>query len=850
MIPTRLLLRQFLCYRDPVEVDFTGLRLACLSGENGAGKSALLDAMTWALWEKARADNHHLISLGEQDTRVEFSFLLDGTEYRVIRSYTAAGRVRSTLELHVRRDEGWYPVVTGGRQAVQREIDRLLGISYATFVNSVFLLQGRADEFTRKTPAERKRILAELLELDRYERYRELAREEARRLYDEQVRREQELASLEERIRSLPQLEMEVRALEQQVSASRTTLANLRTRADTWQERVHRLQLEVERFRERQRRRDELARDLRVLAEREAGIRRELAEHQRLLAREPDIRARFTELQRTRRALDELNDRLRQRQQLSEELRQIERAVHARRQDIERQLHAVEAQLARHHKELEEREKLIVERDRLLTELESYASLAADREALRLHLEDLQTRRAEVVAEGKQAVSEREELTHKLEQLERLEAVCPVCLRPLAEEDRQRQLEQLRARASALQERIDHLRNVVRQLDQEIQTTKQRYQTIEQQAQQERQLQAQLVRVSEQLDRLTRLEEEVRLLGERRERLVQAQQQDDELQALQARQQALEQQLAAIPYDPQEHEQLERQRRSLESAEQDLQKLERARLAIEYCQRQLAQLCEQREQRRAELAHLESELASTPSPENDLVTASRELEAIRSDIACAERRLHELQAELGAARQRLADAQRAEELSREVRAHIERLSQERAILEELERAFSKNGIQTLILENVLPELSELTNDILDRLPGNTLRVDFVTQRERASGDGAIETLDILISDEAGVRPYELFSGGEAFRINFALRVALSLLLVQRAGRRLETLVIDEGFGTQDAKGREGLIQALQAVQDRFGLILVITHLEELKEQFPQRIEVYRTAAGSRISVIA
>ncbi len=156
----------------------------------------------------------------------------------------------------------------------------------------------------------------------------------------------------------------------------------------------------------------------------------------------------------------------------------------------------------------------------------------------------------------------------------------------------------------------------------------------------------------------------------------------------------------------------------------------------------------------------------------------------------------------------------------------------------------------MILENVLPELSELTNDILDRLPGNTLRVDFVTQRERASGDGAIETLDILISDEAGVRPYELFSGGEAFRINFALRVALSLLLVQRAGRRLETLVIDEGFGTQDAKGREGLIQALQAVQDRFGLILVITHLEELKEQFPQRIEVYRTAAGSRISVIA
>ena len=71
-----------------------------------------------------------------------------------------------------------------------------------------------------------------------------------------------------------------------------------------------------------------------------------------------------------------------------------------------------------------------------------------------------------------------------------------------------------------------------------------------------------------------------------------------------------------------------------------------------------------------------------------------------------------------------------------------------------------------------------------------------------------ETLDIIISDAAGPREYELFSGGEAFRVNFAIRLALSRVLAQRAGARLQTLVIDEGFGSQDAEGRQRLIEAI------------------------------------------
>jgi exonuclease SbcC len=129
-----------------------------------------------------------------------------------------------------------------------------------------------------------------------------------------------------------------------------------------------------------------------------------------------------------------------------------------------------------------------------------------------------------------------------------------------------------------------------------------------------------------------------------------------------------------------------------------------------------------------------------------------------------------------------------------------------------------------------------------------MNVRFETQRETKSGN-LRETLDIIISDEKGTRPYETFSGGEKFRVNFSIRVALSHLLAQRAGVRLRSLFIDEGFGTLDAEGRRRLVEAVKAVQDDFDLILVITHIEELRDAFPTRIQVTKMDAGSLVEVV-
>jgi exonuclease SbcC len=169
----------------------------------------------------------------------------------------------------------------------------------------------------------------------------------------------------------------------------------------------------------------------------------------------------------------------------------------------------------------------------------------------------------------------------------------------------------------------------------------------------------------------------------------------------------------------------------------------------------------------------------------------------------------------------------------------------------LERAFGKDGVPALLIEQALPEIEMKANEILGRLSDDTMRIQFKTQAsyKDTKRKDQRETLEIQVSDGAGERDYEMYSGGEAFRVNFAIRLALSEVLAGRKGARLQMLVIDEGFGSQDALGRQRLIQSINAVKDDFAKILVITHLEELKDVFPTRIEVEKTENGSVVTVI-
>lgn len=230
-----------------------------------------------------------------------------------------------------------------------------------------------------------------------------------------------------------------------------------------------------------------------------------------------------------------------------------------------------------------------------------------------------------------------------------------------------------------------------------------------------------------------------------------------------------------------------------------------------------------------------------------------------AEIKQLETQLHEERQQLDRSLSQLGSLHQQQEQQRNLQQHLTQdnqlLAQARqqfTVYQELTQAFGKNGIQALLIENILPQLETLTNQVLTRLTNNQLHVQFVTQRRTGKGKASqpkfAETLDILIADAHSTRPYETYSGGEAFRINFSIRLALARLLSQRSGTALQMLIVDEGFGTQDQEGCDRLIAAINAISCDFACILTVTHMPYFRDAFQSRIEIVKTHEGSQISI--
>jgi exonuclease SbcC len=697
VIPVELEIRNFLAYRNPPVLSFEGMHVACLAGPNGAGKSSLLDAMTWALWGRARSNSpDELIHQGEREMRVALTFDHAGSRYRVIRQRKAGKQGASLLELQVwdSRLEGWRSLSEGSMRGTQEKIETILRLDYETFINSAFLMQGRADEFTTKTPTQRKQVLATILGLERWEVYEDRVKKRISETEGEIQRLEGRLEEIERELAKREQYEAELTAAEQAATEAGAKLAELEKR---WSE--------IERARSE---RTALQRQMDDLTRRIAAKEGEVAETARELAR-AQARADKASLMA---ALDVLQKQL-------ADLGTVQASLH-----------------------------------------EAMAARTALRERV-----------AELKGVNQTLGPQTEPVKARLATLESSTApICPTCGQPLSEAHRLKLLEELR-------QDIEERRRLYRDNQAEIKSLDGQGSPLD----------GQIAEMNEQLREHGEIS---RRAGELQAALAHADEAADQVAVLKERSGRWSEELRA------DHDAL-------------------ARLE------QMAALSDERLKASSLL--------------------QRDLDRARLDKRVADERV-------GGARQRLA-ALEAYALQREQRlAEREELTDNLALYRDLREAFSKRGVPAMIIETAVPELENAANQLLARLSDGQLHLRIETQKETKAGD-VREALEILISDLLGTRPYELYSGGEAFRINFAIRIALSRLLARRAGAQLRSLFIDEGFGTQDDRGREHLVAAINSIQDDFDRILVITHIEELKEAFPARIEVTKTPQGSEFRLM-
>ncbi len=852
MIPKYLRISGFLSYQEPIELDFTGFDLACISGQNGAGKSSLLDAMTWALFGQARRRDDSVINSHAGAAEVVFDFWYEKHLYRVQRS--KAPNKSTILEFYLHDDERWRPLTEHTMRETEARIEQTLRMDYETFINASFFLQGKADQFAQQRPGDRKRILGSILGLEMWETYRERAYNRRRRLELEQAANDRLLAEINAELNEEDARRARLAELKQNLKQ----LEELRKEKGKNLEQLRRLKSSLD---EQRRLVDMLKGQLRAARE-------------RLDQRCRRLESRLAERQQAQAQLDcaeEVEAAYRRWQAARQELERWETvAANFRQYDSQRSapLMAIESERSRleqSRKNLRQQQREIVSLENSLPELIAELAIASNkvdatlkqldlRAGLDSELFKLQGAQTEALAENKRLKAEMAELKERILRLKQASGVdCPLCGQPLNPEDRQKLIESLELQGRDLGDRYRANQEVVRAGD-ERQKTIQReiknLQLVEVDLRQQQRTLDQLQHRKGQIDDTLNLWDANG--GKELDRIEQKLNAEDYAQEARSELAKIDAALSELGYDAAEHDRTRKAELEGRATEEQLRQLEMARAALTPLQREIEDLQTQTAVDETETKTLQESF--------DLAMRKYEEDAANlPDVEQVEQELFDLQEQENRVRMQVGGATQAVEVLKTLRVRQVEKSEQRngmaaqiARLRSLERAFSKDGVPALLIEQALPEIEGQANDILDRLTNGNMSVRFATQKEYKdkSRDDKRETLDILISDSAGWREYEMFSGGEAFRVNFAIRLALSRVLSQRAGARLQSLVIDEGFGSQDAEGRQRLLEAINMVRPDFAKILVITHLEELKDAFPARIEVEKTETGSQLRMVA
>jgi exonuclease SbcC len=851
MIPIKLQLSGFLSYCESVEVDFTTFDLACISGSNGAGKSSLLDAITWSLFGQARKRDDSVVNLQSVAAEVAFTFSYEENIYRVQRSLPRGKG--TSLEFQVQDDGTWRPLTERTLRETQARIEQILRLDYETFVNAAFFLQGKADQFTQHTASKRKEVLGSILGLEAWETYR-LRTAERRRGFENEVGNidgriteiDNELAEEAERKAHLTELERELKGLTSLRKSQESTLENMKkvtASLDNQRRLAETLATALMRSQSH----------LSGLQTRLAGREAERTTYADLVNRAVEVESAYEQWKQARaesERMDEVAAQFRehekQRQPLLEMIAVEKAKLEQEREALNIQQSAVNEQMS----VIEELQGQIETAKKSLAEAEAKL---AEREELEKQSNAAREKLAELKAENQTLKVQMDELKSRIDRLSATEgAVCPLCGQDLSEEHRKSTLTRLETEGKTQGDCYRANTAEMKSLAEQVTSYEARITDFLSVERERQTASTTIAQLTERLETLQKQADTWKSAGEKRLAEI-ARMLDKEIFAKEARAQLKEvdKELAALGYDAAAHDAARKAESEQRVAEEEYQNLEKARAALKPIEDEITNLKSEIEKGEAEIGAQQKEHDNAAAALAASEAQAPDVEAAMDELLRLQEQENRLTQEVGAARQKVDVLADLKKRKADYATGREELLHQIARHKTLERAFGKDGVPALLIEQALPQIETRANELLDRLSDGQMSIRFVTQAEYKDKkrDDLKETLDIQISDSAGVRDYEMYSGGEAFRVNFAIRLALSEVLAQRKGARLQTLVIDEGFGSQDIQGRQRLIEAINLVKDDFAKILVITHLDELKDAFPTRIEVEKTARGSVVSVI-
>ena len=768
--------------------------LTGIIGPNGSGKSTILEAIAWALYgmPAARGTRESIRShrAGPRAAvRVELDFDLAGHRYRVVRGLTGA-------ELYL---DGASTPIANSITGVTELLRRRIGMSLEEFFNTYFTGQKELSVMAAMGPSERAQFLSRVLGYEKLRAAQGLVRERRRVVVAEAAGLRAGMPDAEQVTRMLA----EARArLEAAIARAREAVARrgkARRELDAIAPRWDAMQRERDRL-------QKLAAELRVAESEDGALVRDRDRLDRDLA---DVATARVELERIAAELRPLADVVTRVQQMDALARE-----EGRRQTLIESERALADELLR----LRER------RTRLETaptlEKEAQRELETRRTELTQLEAKLEAVRTDWVRDRQEAETKREalkrqyaELRQQREQLVQLgeDGICPTCARPLG----------------------DHYRTVLDLVDSQLETVevdgkyyKARLEQLEQMPGDVKELDERRRAGAEAVAKLDRR------LAKVQGAILELQQLDRDIALKEQRHETIQRDLAAIPagYDPVRH-------RELRAELERLQPLDARAARLGAQVEREPQLRRERERVGEQLGLADERLASLRAEQHASVFSEEAFSTLRAEYERAANELRDAEltgvaaeSEESSAQSALGVAERAEQDLARARAQLDALQRDKRLHDELDRAYS--DMRTDLNLQLRPEISELASSFLTELT-----------------DGRYSELELddqynVIVLEDGI-PKPVISGGEEDLANLVLRLAISQMIAERAGQSFSLLILDEVFGSLDEARRHNVVELLRRLHDRFEQVILITHIDSVREGLDRVITVrYDEESGS------
>ena len=752
MIIEKIMLKGFLSYLEE-EIDFRNEQqqtVLLIAGENGEGKSALLESVPFCFWGVGRGRNiSDYINDKCESVRIEVIFLMENIRYKKIRQHGKSNINELYIDKNNKELENskWKLISDDTKKKTDLLLSSIIGLDYNIFSNSVFFGQKEASSFIEGTAADRKELLSNLLGIDVYEKAEDAAKENTKdinsKIQAKNVVFNSKIVLVEKKD-----------TVSESLKSTRIRLAAVEKEMEIVEKNINESQQQRE-----------------------------------------SIKIKISNLQKDKDRFDDLSERLKKQlqtktkndRQLQNDKKELEDAIDDGIEEVETLQAIISAEpdlLEKKSVKVQTLKDLELKKSKLLKYKEKIKAFRDSKEQLLEKQTELNTLiRA---------------LNIKKKKIKSSTAICPVTDKEcdqLSEVNKNKIVQEIESEENKYNESLVQIQTDLETASEKILELDQKIETISKINESILERTKELQTIENNIEKLEKCKEDLPQIKKRHRAKV-----DKMTDAIE----------------------------KIESENEDLQEeIEKLTVTVNELESQITTDYNE------ELRKFNKRIESLTDDKDDLLTENQDLV----------RRLGQLENEIG-------QIQQAEDDCKKIKSDIDELNESLRVYMELAIAFGKNGIQKEIINSNVPILEEVANDLLMKFTKDgkfkiKFDLDPITKSGKLKKSGG---LDIIISEKGKIpRELNMYSGGETVRITFAILLSLSHLLTERAGKKSQTLIIDERVAALDQEGINQFIEIVKYIANQYKKIFIVSHISELKEAFSNKIEVIKNeTTGSKV----